>query len=104
MLGRGLGSMALAVHESNTAHGSSGKVKKHLRKTQWPRIVMSLFPVSCVRMMTAKDHFNEMKREKKEREQGEKTTDYWRNSHVETIEEVVESSRIRDAFLFQVFL
>lgn len=54
------------------AHGSSGKVKKHLRKTQWPRIVMSLFPVSCVRMMTAKDHFNEMKRGKKKRESKER--------------------------------
>lgn len=46
---------------------------------------MSRFPVSCVRTMTAKNHFNEIKKKKK-------TAGI--NNHVETISKVVKSYKI----------
>lgn len=45
---------------------------------------MSRFLVSCVRAMTAKNHFNEIK----------KTTTAGINNHVETISKVVKSYKI----------
>lgn len=46
---------------------------------------MSRFPVSCVRTMTAKNHFNEIKKQNK-------TAGI--NNHVETISKVVKSYKI----------
>ena len=69
MLDPGLGNMALAIHNtSDTAYASLIKVKRYHRKTQRLRIVMSRFPVSYVRTMTAKNQLNEIKRKEKNRE------------------------------------
>lgn len=70
MLDPRLGNMALQGHERNLTwwpcrHSKEGNTLG--KNSGRGRIVMSLFPVSCVRTMTAKNHFNEIKEKKKDK-------------------------------------
>lgn len=72
---------ANAQEKSDTAYMLLLKARKHLRTKQRPRIVTSLLPVSGVRTMTAKNHFNEIK----------KRETAGINNHMETISKAVKS-------------
>ena len=77
------------------------KVKQYLRKRQRPGIVVSLSQLSCVGRMTAKNHFNEIKKQKQTKKPQKETAGV--NNHVETISRVVKSYKIGNTF-FKVLL
>lgn len=65
------------------------KVKQDLRKRQRPGTVVSLSQLSGVGTMTARNHFNEIKKQKQPKKPQKETAGI--NNHVETISRVVKS-------------